>query len=129
MFRERPRCSSRDDGDEHEQELERKKAHSKALNNDDVDMKIILKITMRITDPLIKEEIRQRSILNRRFGIVAHYLSIAPKRWAGSILSCISRRSASTGADTVSEPSLHYTTIVPPLPDLHLTLPCSLSNH
>lgn len=33
-----------------------------ALNNDDVDMKIILKIMMRITDALIKEKIMQRSI-------------------------------------------------------------------
>lgn len=55
--------SGRDDGDEDEQQLERKEAHREALNNDDVDMKIILKIMMRITDPLIKEEIRQRSIL------------------------------------------------------------------
>lgn len=40
-----------------------KAAQQEAWNNDDVDMKTILKIMMRITDALIKEEIRQRSIL------------------------------------------------------------------
>ncbi|KAF1387571.1 hypothetical protein PFLUV_G00081250 [Perca fluviatilis] len=57
---------------------------------------------------------------NTRFGIVRTNLSVAPKRWAGSILSCSSRRSASTGADTVSDPGLHYTTPVPSPPGLHL---------
>lgn len=51
-----------ENGDEQEQQLERKEVHKEALNNDDVVMKIILKIMMRITDPLIKEEIKQRSI-------------------------------------------------------------------
>lgn len=57
------RGSGRNNGHEHEQQLNMKEEHGEALNNDDVDMKIILKIMMRITDALIKEEIRQRSIL------------------------------------------------------------------
>lgn len=56
------RGSGRNNGDEHEQQLNMEE-HGEALNNDDVHMKIILKIMMRITDALIKEEIRQRSIL------------------------------------------------------------------
>lgn len=52
-----------DDGDEHEQQPKMKEEQGKALNTDDVDMKTILKIMMRITDALIKEEIAQRSIL------------------------------------------------------------------
>lgn len=55
--------SGRDDGDEHEKQLVMKEEQQEALNDDDVHMKIILKIMMRITDALIKEEIRQRLIL------------------------------------------------------------------
>lgn len=54
--------TGRDDGDEHEQQLKMEEEQGEALNNDDVDMKIILKIMMRITDALIKEKIMQRSI-------------------------------------------------------------------
>ncbi|CAK6954287.1 hypothetical protein EPR50_G00068190 [Scomber scombrus] len=76
---------------------------------------------------LLRNTKRKQSKISR-FGIVPHYLSIAPKRWAGSVLSCISRSSASSGADTVSETSLHYTPTVSSLPNLHLALPCSLSS-
>lgn len=55
--------SSRDDGDEREQRLKMKEERGEALKNDDVDMMIILRIMMRITDVVIKEEIRQRLIL------------------------------------------------------------------
>ncbi len=55
--------SGGDDGDEHEKQLTMKEEQREASYDDDRDMKIILKIMMRITDALIKEEIRQRLIL------------------------------------------------------------------
>ncbi|KAK2844223.1 hypothetical protein Q5P01_010882 [Channa striata] len=51
------------------------------------------------TDTGAPRRIRDRNAL---------YVSIAPKRWAGSVQSCSSRRSASTGADNVLTP--FYTT-------------------
>lgn len=50
-------------GDDREQQLKMRTARREAWNNHDVDMKTILKIMTRITDALIKEEIRQRSSL------------------------------------------------------------------
>ena len=50
--------SGRDDGGEHEEQ-----EHRQALNNGCGYADYIKKIMMRITDALIKEEIRQRSIL------------------------------------------------------------------
>lgn len=51
------------EGDDRERQLKMKAARREAWNDDDVDVRTILKIMMRITDALIKEEIRQRSIL------------------------------------------------------------------
>lgn len=51
--------------DEHEHQLERKEEHEEALDNDDVDMMILKIMIMMTTDPLIKDKIRQRLILQQ----------------------------------------------------------------
>lgn len=48
-----------------------------------------------------------------KFSTLLIVFSSSPALSPGSFLSCSCRRSASTAADTVSEPSLHYSTAIP----------------